>query len=232
MKRRTFLTSAAIFTAAVATGLRGGPDPAFTGGLAGHRIKSVETQRVPLLWPRFVGKNAKRDVHGRGPTATVVVLHTDDSVSRGHRRRAAVLDRGAVRGNGGSLARAARVDPRQRPREQAAGRRRAEQQSTLLERLEQDGILHVRLNDIVGLGFTAWRALMPQLAARGTLASPHAWGSGLKTVCTAHLTAALGNVPTIEGVTCSDSTVDFGGNVLRDGRFQVSNQPGFGLRLQ
>jgi L-alanine-DL-glutamate epimerase-like enolase superfamily enzyme len=102
----------------------------------------------------------------------------------------------------------------------------------VLKRLEQDGILHVRLNDIVGLGFTAWRALMPQLAARGTLASPHAWGSGLKTVYTAHLTAALGNVPTIEGVTCSDSTVDFGGNVLRDGRFQVSIQPGFGLRLQ
>ena len=43
--------------------------------------------------------------------------------------------------------------------------------------------------------------------------------------------AALGNVPTIEGVTTVTTDVDFGENVLREGRMQVSSQPGFGLRL-
>jgi L-alanine-DL-glutamate epimerase-like enolase superfamily enzyme len=102
----------------------------------------------------------------------------------------------------------------------------------LLEKLEAEGILQVRLNDIHGYGFTPWRSLMSKLRATGTLASPHCWGSGLKTVYTAHLVAALGNCATIEGVTCSDQYVDFGDNVIRDGRMQVSTQPGFGLTLR
>jgi L-alanine-DL-glutamate epimerase-like enolase superfamily enzyme len=102
----------------------------------------------------------------------------------------------------------------------------------LLERLETAGVLQVRLNDILGHGFTAWRQLMPQLITRKTQASPHCWGSGLKTIYTAHLLAALGNAPTIEGVTCSHEHVDFGGNVIRDGKQLVSDQPGFGLTLR
>jgi L-alanine-DL-glutamate epimerase-like enolase superfamily enzyme len=101
----------------------------------------------------------------------------------------------------------------------------------VLEELEAAGVLQVRLTDILGLGFTAWRALMPRLRATRTLASPHNWGSALKTVYTAHLAAALGNVPTIEGVTTVTTEVDFGENVLRAGCLHVSSQPGFGLRL-
>jgi D-galactarolactone cycloisomerase len=102
----------------------------------------------------------------------------------------------------------------------------------LLEKLEAAGILQVRLTDIQGHGFTRWRQLMPKLIATKTLASPHCWGSGLKTVYTAHLLAALGNAPTIEGVSCSHEFVDFGDNVIRDGKQQVSHQPGFGLKLK
>ncbi len=101
----------------------------------------------------------------------------------------------------------------------------------VLERLEADGIVQVRLSDILDLGFTRWRALMPRLLATGTLASPHCWGSGLKTVYTAHLLAATGNAPTIEGVSCRHDHVDFGQNVIQDGKQQVSTEPGFGLRL-
>jgi L-alanine-DL-glutamate epimerase-like enolase superfamily enzyme len=101
----------------------------------------------------------------------------------------------------------------------------------LLEKLEAAGILQVRLNDIVGYGFTRWRELMPRLIATKTLCSPHCWGSGLRTIYTAHLVAALGNCCTIEGVTCSGEFVDFGENIIRDGRMQVSSRPGFGLRL-
>jgi len=104
-------------------------------------------------------------------------------------------------------------------------------QFDVLERLEADGILDVRLTDIVGHGFTGWREWMPKLRATKTQASPHNWGSALKTVYTAHLVAALGNCPTVEGVTTNTSAVDFGKNVLRDGSMQASDAPGFGMKL-
>lgn len=102
----------------------------------------------------------------------------------------------------------------------------------VLEELEAKGILNVRLLDIVGLGFTPWRALMPKLIKTRTVCSPHAWGSGLKTIYAAHLVAGLGNGCTVEGVTCSHEHVDFGENVIRDGKMQVSSKPGFGLTLR
>ncbi len=102
----------------------------------------------------------------------------------------------------------------------------------VLERLEAEGILNVRLTDIVGYGFTRWRALMPRLVKSRTLASPHAWGSGLKTVYAAHLLGGLGNGASIEGVTCSHEHVDFGENVIRDGKLQLASRPGFGMTLR
>jgi L-alanine-DL-glutamate epimerase-like enolase superfamily enzyme len=102
----------------------------------------------------------------------------------------------------------------------------------VLEKLEADGILNVRLCDIFGYGFTPWRALMPRLIKTRTMASPHAWGSGLKTIYAAHLVGGLGNAATIEGVTCSHDHVDFGENVIREGKQQLSTKPGFGLTLR
>ena len=102
----------------------------------------------------------------------------------------------------------------------------------VLEQLEAAGILHVRLNDIMGHGVTPWRQLMPKLMATKTQASPHNWGSALKAVYTAHLIAALGNAPTIEGVSSNTEEVDFGENIIRDARLQVSSAPGFGLKLK
>jgi L-alanine-DL-glutamate epimerase-like enolase superfamily enzyme len=73
---------------------------------------------------------------------------------------------------------------------------------------------------------------MPNLKAAEVAASPHTWGSGLKTVYTAHFAAALGNHPTIEGVSCLHDEVDFGENRIVDGRFHPSSQPGFGLSVK
>jgi L-alanine-DL-glutamate epimerase-like enolase superfamily enzyme len=101
----------------------------------------------------------------------------------------------------------------------------------LLEKLEAAGILNVRLTDIIGHGFTRWREWMPRLLATKTLASPHAWGSGLKSVYAAHLLAGLGNGCSIEGVTCNSDQVDFGENVIGNGKLQVSSKPGFGVKL-
>ena len=107
----------------------------------------------------------------------------------------------------------------------------AQPDTKVLEQLQSEGILDVRLEDIMGVGFTEWRKLLPSLIAKKALASPHAWGCGLKTIYIAQLAAASGGVPTIEGVTMSRADVDFGENVIRNGNLQVSSEPGFGLRL-
>ena len=101
----------------------------------------------------------------------------------------------------------------------------------VLEELQKDHRLNVRLEDICGHGFTKWRTQMPQLTKQGIGASPHTWGTALKTVYTAHFVGAYGNAPTIEGVTTKGADVDFGENRIIDAQFHPSNQPGFGLSL-
>jgi UDP-3-O-[3-hydroxymyristoyl] glucosamine N-acyltransferase len=45
------------------------------------------------------------------------------------------------------------------------------------------------------------------------------------------LAAGLGNVCTIEGVTCISEEIDFGDYQMIGGKLRVSNQPGFGMKL-
>ncbi|MEM9478453.1 MAG: enolase C-terminal domain-like protein [Verrucomicrobiota bacterium] len=101
----------------------------------------------------------------------------------------------------------------------------------VLEELEKTKAVNMRLQDISSHGFTNWRRLMPKLIETGIAASPHTWGSSLKTVYTAHLAAALGNTPTVEGVTTEGGNVDFGENKIVDAQFRPSSAPGFGLKL-
>ncbi|QNL48223.1 mandelate racemase/muconate lactonizing protein [Olivibacter sp. SDN3] len=101
----------------------------------------------------------------------------------------------------------------------------------LLRELEEQKLIDVHLTDILGYGFTPWRQLMPELKQMGILASPHAWGTLLKTHYTAHLTGALGNTPTIEGVTCSSDDVDLSNYRLENGKLIPSTSPGFGMPL-
>ena len=394
MHRRHFLALTSATAAALPlVGLRAATAPT-SGRLSTHRIVALEAKSVPLLWPRHVGRNAKRDVHGRGPTVTVAILKTDhggagwgempggaktldtlrtlvlgkpvaevfDSASGILRPELHPLDialhdlAGVILGQpvwrmlGGQQPKLHPVysgmiyfddlDPAEKPAgidqvltncaadhaygyrqlkikigrgnkwmPPAAGLQRdievvraiarafpdckllvdgndgftpettiaflqgiegiplfwleepfidndadwrkvhawtkthgraamlladGEQNNNypVLEKLEADGILDVRLCDIVGYGFTRWRELMPRLIKTKTQASPHAWGSGLKTVYAAHLVGGLGNAPTIEGVTCSHEHVDFGENALRQGKMQLSSKPGFGLALR
>ena len=103
---------------------------------------------------------------------------------------------------------------------------------TQLMELLKSKLIDVSLQDVCGYGFTAWRKLIPVLKEIGATSSPHAWGSRLKTNYTAHLASGLGNVVTIEGVTCSSEDVDFGDYVLKDGKLMTSEAPGFGMRLK
>lgn len=101
----------------------------------------------------------------------------------------------------------------------------------LLRELYKIRILDVHLTDIIGWGFSRWRALMPDLIELGISASPHAWGSLFKTYYISHLVGAYGNAPTIEGVTCSSDHVDFGDYELEEGKLIPSSEPGFGMKL-
>ncbi|HEY8477668.1 MAG TPA: enolase C-terminal domain-like protein, partial [Chloroflexota bacterium] len=102
----------------------------------------------------------------------------------------------------------------------------------VLDALAERKLLDVQLVDVAGYGFTPWRKLMPELKRQGVQASPHTWGSQLKTYYTSHLAAGLGNVVTVEGVTCSSDEVDFGKYTLKDGKLTPSPDPGFGMRLK
>ncbi|MGJ1408228.1 enolase C-terminal domain-like protein [Sphingobacterium thalpophilum] len=107
----------------------------------------------------------------------------------------------------------------------------ADPDQNLLKMLFEMKLLDVHLTDIEGLGFTNWRRLMPELIQLGAQASPHAWGSLLKSYYTAHLAGGLGNTITIEGVTSTSDDVDFSGYEINNGKLIPSSSPGFGMPL-
>ena len=87
--------------------------------------------------------------------------------------------------------------------------------------LAKDGLVDVFLPDIAGLGFSNWRKLMPELIGKGITTSPHTWGSKLKTCYTAQLAAGMGNVVTVEGVSCTSDQLDFSGYPIVDSWISV-----------
>jgi L-alanine-DL-glutamate epimerase-like enolase superfamily enzyme len=107
----------------------------------------------------------------------------------------------------------------------------ADPDQAFLKKLFEQKLLDVQLTDIEGLGFTNWRKMMPELVKTGTSASPHAWGSLLKTNYTAHLAGGLGNTVTIEGVTSSSEDVDLTAYTVKDGKLIPPMLPGFGMQL-
>ncbi|MGH2622756.1 MAG: enolase C-terminal domain-like protein, partial [Sphingobacterium sp.] len=107
----------------------------------------------------------------------------------------------------------------------------ADPNPVLLNELMENKLLDVYLTDIEGLGFTNWRKLMPDLKRLGVQASPHAWGSLLKSYYTAHLAGGLENTVTIEGVTSTSDDVDLSGFKIQNGKLIPPTSPGFGMPL-
>jgi len=101
----------------------------------------------------------------------------------------------------------------------------------LVRELIADGTLDMHLVDIQGYGFTKWRRLIPFLKKHKAMASPHTWGSMLKTHYVSHLAAGLENTAIIEGVTCLSDDIDYGDYKIIDGKLNVSDAPGFGMKL-
>ena len=100
----------------------------------------------------------------------------------------------------------------------------------LLMTLCDKGIIDVYLQDILGYGFTNWMELLPILKTKGIYASPHCWGSGLRTIYSAYLGMIFDNIDIIEGVTCSSDDLDFEYNV-KEGYFVCPEKPGFGITI-
>ena len=98
-------------------------------------------------------------------------------------------------------------------------------------KMGKEGIMNAYLPDIRSFGFSRWRNLMPELKGFSMWASPHAFGSMLKTHYTVHIAAAFGNVVTVEGVTCISDDIDFGDYKIESGKIVVSEKPGFGMKL-
>ena len=42
-----------------------------------HTIAAIETRTIQIRYPRLVGLNARRGIHGTGPTAQIRVVTTD-----------------------------------------------------------------------------------------------------------------------------------------------------------
>ncbi len=101
----------------------------------------------------------------------------------------------------------------------------------ILRQLGSQKIIGVFLQDIASHGFTRWINFINEIRLMRLQASPHAWGSAIKTNYIAHLSGAFGNTATIEGVTCMSEDVDLTGYKLKKGELIPSSKPGFGMEL-
>jgi len=101
----------------------------------------------------------------------------------------------------------------------------------VLSILGSQGIIKVFIQDISGLGFTKWIKKIKIMSLEGVMASPHAWGTAIKTNYISHLSGAFGNTATIEGVTCTSDDIDLSGYKLVNGNLIPSPGPGFGMDL-
>jgi L-rhamnonate dehydratase len=101
---------------------------------------------------------------------------------------------------------------------------------SLLEMAKQ-GLVDAIQYDILGYGLTRWLELGPRLAAMGTLAAPHHYGSLYGNYCTCHLAGALGTFAMAEWDEASSPGLDGSSYRIENGRVSVPALPGFGLRL-
>lgn len=97
--------------------------------------------------------------------------------------------------------------------------------------LGKEKVMDVFLADTMSYGFSKWIQLMPELKKMNMLTSPHSWGNLLKTNYNVHLSAGLGNVCTVEGVSCLSDDIDYGNYPIVKGKVRVSDAPGFGMKL-
>ena len=99
--------------------------------------------------------------------------------------------------------------------------------------LAAKGLIDVAIMDICGLGFTAWRRLMPDVLAAGCRTAPHTWGHPLKTLFVGQLSAGVGACVAAEGVPGTVDGVDSSAYEFAEGTLRMpESAPGFSLLLE
>ena len=98
--------------------------------------------------------------------------------------------------------------------------------------LAAEKLVDVFVMDLGIVGFTRWRKIMPELVKAGVQASPHLWMWTPRPYYAAHLAAGVGNIDILEGIPGKAAGIDYSAYAMKDGRLQVPQSPGFGLRLE
>ena len=98
--------------------------------------------------------------------------------------------------------------------------------------LAAKGLIDVAIMDIGGLGFTAWRRLMPEILEAGCQIAPHTWGHPLKTLYVGQFSAGVGHCLCAEGVPGTVDETDVSAYRFEEGILHMpESAPGFGIRL-
>lgn len=83
MERRTFIknSSLSVLSTLALGRLAGAHEQNGTTELSKHTIDKAEILKLNYKWPRFVGKNARRDDHGQNHQSTVLKIYTNQGAT-------------------------------------------------------------------------------------------------------------------------------------------------------
>jgi L-rhamnonate dehydratase len=95
----------------------------------------------------------------------------------------------------------------------------------------RDGMIDVVQYDIRDIGISAWLRTGRQLDAWGVKSAPHNYGSAYGNYASSHLAGAFKNFTFVEWDQIDLDGLDTSAYSIQEGRVQVPDAPGFGLRL-
>jgi L-alanine-DL-glutamate epimerase-like enolase superfamily enzyme len=95
----------------------------------------------------------------------------------------------------------------------------------------RDGMIDVVQYDIRDIGFSAWLKVGAQLDGWNVKSAPHNYGSAYGNYASAHLAGALRHFAFVEWDHIDLDGLDTSAYAIHEGRVQVPDAPGFGLRL-
>lgn len=95
----------------------------------------------------------------------------------------------------------------------------------------RDGIVDVVQYDIFRHGFTNWLGTGKELDGWGVRSAPHHYGGHIGNYAAAHLAGAIRGFTFVEWDEVTTPGIDAPAYLVRDGRVEVPDTPGFGLAL-
>lgn len=100
-----------------------------------------------------------------------------------------------------------------------------------VKQLAGDGVLDVAQCDILGTSFNGWLRLGAELDRLGVASAPHHFGLYLDNYVTGHLAVAVKGLRYVEWDEATVPRLEPRGYGFKEGRLQVSREPGFAIAL-